>query len=358
MKKTMISLLSVALAVSMTACSSGNSSSSDSASSQSQSSAASEQSITDMVGNTVKVPTKISHIADSWPAHTEVLMLLGAGKKIVATANTQKGLPWMFKVEPSLKNAITTTSQTFNTESLAAKNPDIYFMSPGNTNSDKIKSMGIPTVQLNFTNYQQMEECINLTAKILGTDAQKRATKYNTYLNQTLSSVKKATASISESQKPKVLHIQSLNPLQVDGSNTIINDWITAAGGVNAAQGVTGNMKAVSMEQVMAWNPDIIIVGVAGVDGASAIKNNAQWKSVKAVQDGKVYNNPTGVFGWDRYSPEEVLQLQWAAKTIDPDKFSSLDMNKIVRDYYKNYLGYNLSQSDANLILTNEGPKA
>lgn len=42
----------------------------------------------------------------------------------------------MFKVEPSLKNAVTTTSQTFNTETLAAKNPDIFFMLPGNTNAE------------------------------------------------------------------------------------------------------------------------------------------------------------------------------------------------------------------------------
>lgn len=356
MKKIAVGLLGLALAVSVTACSSGGStSSSSSASSQA---ASIPSTITDVTGKTVKLPQKIDHIADSWPAHTEVLMLLGAGKKIVATANTEKSLPWMFKVEPSLKNAVTTTSQTFNTETLAAKNPDIFFMSPGNTNADKIQSMGIPTVQLNFQNYTQMKDCISTTAKILGADAQSRATKYNAYLDQTLTSVKKVTSTIPTEQKPKVLHIQSLNPLQVDGSNTIIDDWITACGGVNAAQGVTGNMKAVSMEQVLQWNPDIIIVGQTGSDGASTIKNDPEWKNVKAVQDGKVYNNPVGVFGWDRYSPEEVLQLQWAAKTLNPDKFKNLDMNKIVRDYYKTYLNYNLSASDADLILAAKNPKS
>ncbi|MFT8890118.1 MAG: ABC transporter substrate-binding protein [Ethanoligenens sp.] len=352
MKKIATGLLSLALLLSVTACSSGGKTSSSSSSE-----ASSPSTITDMTGATVQLPKKIDHIADSWPAHTEVLMLLGAGKKIVATANTAKSLPWMFKVEPSLNNAVTTTSQTFNTETLAAKNPDIFFMSPGNTNADKIKSMGIPTVQLNFTNYAQMEQCISLTGKILGTDAQKRATKYNAYLEQTIASIKKTTSSIAATQKPKVLHIQSLNPLQIDGSNTIIDDWITTAGGVNAAQGVTGNMKPVSMEQVLQWNPDIIIVGVGGVDGAATIKNDAQWKNVKAVQDGKVYNNPMGVFGWDRYSPEEVLQLQWAAKTLNPDKFKSLDVQKAVQDYYKTYLNYNLSASDAQLILDAKAPQ-
>lgn len=352
MKKIAAGLLSLALALSVTACSSGGG-----ASSGSSSAASTPGTITDMTGKTVQLPQKIERIADSWPAHTEVLMLLGAGKKIVATANTAKNLPWMFKVEPGLNSAVTTTSQTFNTETLAAKNPDIFFMSPGNTNADKIQSMGIPTVQLNFTNYDQMKQCISLTAKILGADAQKRAAKYNAYLDQTLSSIKKTTSTIPTAQRPKVLHIQSLNPLQVDGSDTIIDDWITAAGGVNAAQGVSGNMKPVSLEQVIQWNPDVIIVGVGGVDGASTIQNDPKWKDIKAVQDGKVYNNPMGVFGWDRYSPEEVLQLQWAAKTLNPDKFKSLDVQKAVQDYYKTYLNYNLSASDAQLILNAQPPK-
>lgn len=355
MRKFALGLVALSLVLSVTACSSSGGSSSSAVSSRASSTPA---TITDMEGKTVKLPSKIDKIADSWPAHTEVLMLLGAGKKIVATANTPKNLPWMFKVNPMLSKAIVTTDKNFNTEDLAAKSPDILFMSPGNTNADKIQSMGIPTVQLNFTNYTQMKKCISLTAEILGADAEKRAGKYNAYLDETLSSINKVTSKLSEKEKPRVLHIQSLNPLQVDGSNTIIDDWITASGGVNAAQSVTGNMKQVSMEQVLQWNPDVIIVGVQGVDGASALKNDPQWKNVKAVQDGKVYNNPMGVFGWDRYSPEEVLQLQWAAKTLHPDQFKNLDVSKAVQNYYKTYLGYTLSSSDAQLILNAKTPKS
>lgn len=347
MKKFALGLVSLAVALSATACASGGASSASS-----QSAASTPATITDMAGKTVQLPKQIDRIADSWPAHTEVLMLLGAGKKIVATANTPKGLPWMFRVEPSLNSAVTTTDKNFNTETLAAKNPDIFFMSPGNTNADKIQSMGIPTVTLNFTNYDEMKKTVSLTAKILGGDAPARADKYNAYLDTTLASVKKVSSALKAADKPKVLHIQSLTPLQVDGSDTIIDDWITAAGGVNAAQGVSGNMKQVSMEQVLSWNPDVVIVGVGGTDGAAAIKNDPQWKNVKAVQDGKVYNNPMGVFGWDRYSPESVLQLQWAAKTLHPDQYASIDVKKAVKDYYKTFLNYSLTDSDVDLILS------
>ena len=350
---------SSASSVAASAASSEISSASSSASSEASSvaSAAAAGTITDMLGNTVQIPEKIERIADSWPAHSEILMMLGAGDKIVATANTKQTVPWMFHINPSLSDAITTSNKDFNTEDLAAKQPDIFFMSPGNTNADKIKSMGIPTVQLNFTNYDEMKQCISLTAQVLGGDAITRADKYIQYLDNTLASVKQKTANLSAAEKPKVLHIQSLEPLKVDGSDTIIDDWITAAGGVNAAQGVKGNMKEVSMEQVLQWNPDVIIIGVnTGKDGAAELKANKAWANIKAVQDNKVYNNPSGAYGWDRYSAEEVLQVQWAAKTLHPDLFQDVNMVQMVREYYQTYLDYPLSTDEAQLILEAKPP--
>ncbi len=350
-KRLAVGLLAAALALSTGACSTSSTSSS-----QSASASASAQTIKDQLGNSVTVPTSINRIADSWPAHTEVLMLLGAGDKIVATANTPKSLPWMFKVQPSLKNALVTTSQDFNTEALAQKNPDIYFMSPGNTNADKIQSMGLPTVQLNFTNYDEMEQTLSLTGQILGPDASKRAASYNSYMEQMLSSVQKVTSTIPDSSKPKVLHIQSLNPLQVDGSDTIIDQWIKDAGGVNAASSISGNKKAVSIEQIISWNPDVVIVGDGDPNAAQSIEQDSAWAAVKAVQDKKVYANPAGVFQWDRYSPEAALELPWAAKTLHPDLFTSTDMVALVKQYYQQFLGYQLSDADAQLILAGKPP--
>ncbi|SER47293.1 iron complex transport system substrate-binding protein [Propionibacterium cyclohexanicum] len=343
--------LGACLALSMAACSA-----SPAASSSSPSATASTQTITDQSQRTVSVPTSINRIADSWPAHTEVLMLLGAGNKIVATANTPKSSPWMFTVQPSLRNAVTTNAQNFNTEALAEKQPDIHFMSPGTTNSDKIQAMGIPTVQLYFSTYEQMKQTISITGQILGKDASARAAAYDAYLDHTVSDVQKVTATIPAASKPKVLHIQSLEPLQVDGSDTIIDQWIKDAGGVNAAQSITGNKKPVSIEQVTAWNPDVVIIGTGDPGSAAALEKDPAWAGVKAVQDKKVYSNPAGVFQWDRYSPEAVLELPWAAKTLHPELFPNTDMNSLVKQYYQQFLNYPLSDAQAQLILAGRPP--
>ena len=110
-----------------------------------------------------------------------------------------------------------------------------------------------------------------------------------------------------DSERPKVLHTATAGILTIDGRQTVIDDWITVAGGVNAAD-VVGNARPVTMEQIAAWNPDVIIVGTApNQQNRQAILDDPRWRQIKAVQDGKVFVNPTGVYLWDRHSAEAAL---------------------------------------------------
>lgn len=314
--------------------------------------------ITDSANQQVVIPAAVNRVADAWRAHNDVVIMLGAGDKIVATVITKSGAPWMYKIQPSLTDALSTFGTDFNTEDLVAQKPDVIFVSSGDTSVPKLQSLGIPVVQLAFTTFDQMKDCITLTAQVLGGGAPERAVQYNAYLDDTISSVTAVTSQIPDAQKLKVLHVESLDPLEVDGGNTIIDQWITDAGGVDVAAqgGVSGNMQQVTMEQVIAWNPDVIIIGANGVNGkvstVQELMGDQQWASIAAVQNNRVYQNPTGVYLWDRYSPEEVLQLQWAAKTLYSDQFASVDMSRVVTDFYKTYYNYDLTSDDVNAILT------
>ncbi len=158
-------------------------------------------------------------------------------------------------------------------------------------------------------------------------------------------------STIPATEKPKVLHVMSLNPLKIDGNNTLIDTWIRTAGGVNAAANdVSGNGQVVTIEQVLKWNPDVVIIGGTMKD-LNTVKNDSQWKQIKAVQDGKVYINPKGVFNWDRYGAEEALQIQWVAKTLYPDKFPTIDIRSETRSFYQTYFNYSLTESDLDSIL-------
>lgn len=87
--------------------------------------------VVDDAGHTVTVPTQVQRIADSWFAHHSVLMTLGAGRQIVATVNHPQSQPWMFKINPSLNQALQIHGTSFNSEALLALHTDVLFVAKG-----------------------------------------------------------------------------------------------------------------------------------------------------------------------------------------------------------------------------------
>jgi len=312
--------------------------------------------VVDDAGHTVMVPDQVNAIADGWFAHHSVLMTLGAGNKIVATVNHPQSQPWMFKIAPTLNQALQVRGTAFNPESLLARRVDVVFTSRGNDKAQSYRQAGLPTLEMAFTDYPTLMKSVTATAETLGTaDARARAKDYNHYLQTTLDAVLQKTQQLTAAQRPSVLHIQSLKPLKVDGSQTLIDTWITLAGGINAAAEIKGNMKEVSPERVLAWQPDIIILGANC--GTLADSPYAQlFSGLNAVKNGKVVQNPAGVFPWDRYGTESALQIQWAAQLLHPEKFPEVEMVKVTQEFYHRFFDYPLTPDEASRILHAQPP--
>lgn len=339
-----------------------NSSSSKSHSSSSASSVK-KTVVTDSTGAKVTVPNKINKIADAWPAHNEIVGMLGGAGKIVATIDAKGQYQWMYRVFPQMSKAKTIfTTTTVNTDSLAQLKPDLLFISTNPQLLAKTKELGIPTVQLIFQNYSDLQKVVTTTAQTLGGKAPAKAKQFNAYLTTRLKSVQNTTSKIPASQKPTVLHIESLKPLVIDGKGTIVDQWIKASGAKDAAT-ISGNQKPASIEQVIKWNPDIIIIGKSGLSNPNntaqsleALYKDPQWSQINAVKNHKVLINPMGVFLWDRYGMESALQFQWLAKELHPDQFKNLNMVTTTQQFYKDFLNYNLTAGEANKILHAQNP--
>ena len=321
------------------------------------------RTIVDSAGATVTVPTSVGRVADAWPAHNEVVAMLGAGRTMVGTVLTQKQLPWLYEVNPQLKAAPTVfTNSTADVEALLAQRPDVVFLPQNSKVADALKGVSVPAVQLTFTDYEGLKKVVSLTGDILGEDAPARAKDYNSYLDRNLRTVTDATTAVPDSARPKVLHVTSFDPLIVDGTDTIIDAWIKAGGGRNAAT-VKGNGVQVGIEQVLSWNPDVVILGSTTLtdpkDPQSAVRTllaNPGWAGVNAIRNSTVIVNPVGAFYWDRYSAEGALQLLWVAKTLHPELFPALDLVTETKAFYTRFFGYSLTDAQARAILDARGP--
>lgn len=317
--------------------------------------AALARTVTDDAGNTVTVPDQAMRIADGWYAHHSLLMTLGAGDRIVATVNHAKDRPWMFKIQPSLNQALSVHGRSFASEALLVHKVDAVFVAAEDGDAAAYRQAGLPTLVMGFDDFPSMERSLLTTAEVVGTDkARQRAKDYNGWLAREIAGIQAKTAGLG--QRPRVLHIQSLHPLKVDGRNTLIDTWIKLAGGRNAAAEVDGNMKETSPENVLFWQPDIIIIG-AGAGSLASSDYATLFSSLKAVKNHQVWQNPAGVFPWDRYGTESGLQIQWAAKLLHPALFKDLDMVKATQDFYQRFFDYPLTPEQAGRILRGVGPE-
>ena len=209
-----------------------------------------------------------------------------------------------------------------------------------------------------FTNHADMKKSISIMAEVIGGDAPKIANKFNEYFDGNLKRVLSKTDKIAEADRPKVLHIaDGKNLLKVDGTNTIIDEWIRVAGGQNAVS-KAGNMLELNAEEIININPDVIIIGRAKApEILKKLYEDQVYVGTNAVKNKKVYVNPAGVFSWDRYGAEGALQILWAAKTLHPELFKDVDIAAETKKFYKEFLHYDLSDKEVGYILNGLDPE-
>ena len=359
----------VAVVAGLAGCSSGSgsasasasaSAASDSASAASASaSAAATQTITDLKGDTVEVPTEINSIVDLWHAHNQVIMMLGAADKLVGTTEVFKKRPWPNIIYPRLAEVealvVGTGAGEVNYEEALKLQPDVVFASDKDV-TETARKQGLTTVNVAFQDYDGLREDIKVTAQVLGGDAEDLAKEWQDYLDANIKLVEDRMKDIKDEERVKVLHIASSDSFtKVDGTKCIVDEWIKLAGGVNALD-KEGNLIEVTMEEIVAADPEVIIMGVGAASAVEALKADEAWSGITAVKNGAVYANPNGVFSWDRYSGEEALQVLWAAKKFNPDKFEDVNIEQETKDFYMQFYGYQLTDEQTQQILNGENP--
>jgi len=319
--------------------------------------------ITDAAGRVVTIPVRVERVADPWHANNGMVLMLGGADKIVATTVQAQRQPWLRRLYPRILQvpAAFNAAGDVNMETLIGSRPDVILMAYDGTGAlpkwaEAISAYHIPMVLMPNSSLDGLKTTVRMTGEVLGPREARVASDFVRYFDANIRRVTAVTSKLTAAERPKVLHTASAGILTVDGRQTLIDDWITVAGGINAAE-VIGNGRPVTLEQVAAWNPDVIIVGSApNQQSRQAILDDPRWSGIKAVQNGRVVVNPTGAYLWDRHSAEAALQVLWAAKTLHPGRFPDLDIKKETKTFYAKYFGYSLTDVEYESILNATAP--
>lgn len=323
------------------------------------------RTITDMAGRKVTVPDQINKVFSTSPP----------GSILLYTLNPDLLIGWNYRLGEAEKRFILPqyhdlpnlggwmNKATCSTEELLALQPDLI-ISMGDisemsiSQANKIQQqVNIPVVMVNG-DLTKMEETYDFTGKLLNLEEQ--AGVLGAYCRETISQAQSKGKSIPENKKVRVYYAEGDSGLETDPRGSRHTEVLDIVGGVNVAdvadRGGRG-MAQVSLEQVLLWNPDLIISwGQGGY--FQQIFSDPKWQSIEAVKDNRVYVVPSGPFNWfDRPpSANRILGLKWLGNLLYP-KIYNYDMVNETRKFYKTFYHYDLSDEDINFLLKDSGGK-
>ncbi|MCE7699181.1 MAG: ABC transporter substrate-binding protein, partial [Methanobacterium paludis] len=184
-----------------------------------------------------------------------------------------------------------------------------------------------------------------------------QANKLISFYDNMTTIVNSTVSNISEGDKVTVYYAEGTSGLQTDPNGSAHSQLITFCGGINVANVALkqGNgMSDVSMEQVLVWNPEVIITN--NPQFYNGVYSNSSWQDVTAVQNKRVYLAPTVPEGWFDRPPgvNTIIGIPWTAKVLYPDKFQNLNMTSLTEEFYSEFYHVNLTDSDVKNILSNE----
>jgi iron complex transport system substrate-binding protein len=321
----------------------------------------SRRAIEDMAGRSVTVPDEIDKVFCTSATGTVVMYSLCPEKMVGWNYDLsdieKKYILSEYKELPNLGGWF--GKNTGNIEEILKINPDVIISLGVITDSEKStadriqQQLGMPVVLVDgeLTNIDRAYEFLG---ELLGVES--KAQQLADYCRQTMQEIKAAAEQIPEEKRVRVYYAEGPKGLQTDPQHSIHTQVLDLVGGVNVADvsiDVGQGMADVSLEQVMAWDPELIICWHDVRGGCySEIINNKKWSEIKAVKDNQVYQIPHGPFSWfDRpWSVNRVLGLKWTAELLYPEYFQ-YDIKKETKEFYEKFYHYQLTDEEVDELL-------
>lgn len=115
-----------------------------------------------------------------------------------------------------------------------------------------------------------------------------------------------------------------------------------------------GGIVTVSAEQLLAWNPEVVIIIES--DFFTAARSDDVWKSVKAVRDGRLYVAPTEPFPWLDFPPSvnRLIGLKWLGRVLYPQQFPE-GLREETRRFYGLFYHHAADERQLDALLGSSG---
>ena len=272
---------------------------------------------TDGLNHVVTLEKPAQRIVSLAPSNTEILFAIGAGAQGVGRDESSD--------YPAEATSLPTVGgwSGFSTESIVALQPDLVLGMAGGFNTPELaaslEQLGLTVYYLpDPTTLEEVYANIETVGELTG-----HATEAHNLVESLKTRVAAVAARITTaSERPSVYFETSAEPGKSYsvGPGSFIDWLLTQAGGTNAAGQLDGQWLTLGFEEVIALNPQVIILADANWgESAATVAARPGWGTLQAVQQGKIYPVDDNLFV--RPGPRLVDGLEVLAKLLHPDLF-------------------------------------
>jgi ABC-type Fe3+-hydroxamate transport system substrate-binding protein len=231
----------------------------------------------DDFGDSIAVGAPPARIVSLNPAMTELLFALGAGSRLVGRTHWDEW-PAEALAVPDLGPGVRP-----NVEAVLAARPDLvvlYASADNRAAATRLRAAGIRTLSLKVDRIEHFERAAAMLGLMLGDTA--RARSVTDSVRATLDAVAARTRTLD---RPRVLWPVDVAPVIAIGAGSFLTQLIEIAGGANAYADMAAVSPQLSLEDVHARDPDIIL---ANPTLAARIRSEAAWSGLRAVRENRV----------------------------------------------------------------------
>lgn len=319
--------------------------------------------ITDMAGRTVTYPAypmvwNSSPTAEGWLCAIAPEQIIGWAAEF--TEEQLSYFPESVRELPVLGGNY--GSNEANVEGIIAYGPDVI-INTFDVSTDEAKASAAASADAMAEQYGIPVICLSRdirdTAVIAGNLGQwlgqeERGAEVQAYLETVMSKINETIAAVPEDAVVTYYYAEGMDGLSTESKDSFHADvyiycGLEAAVGDDVTLSSFGGMEAVSMEQVLGWDPEYIFVWNAGA--YETILSDPSWSDITAVKDGHVYLNPTLPQNWVDRSPNSlrILGCLFTAATCYPD-YCTYDLDAEIQDFFQFMYGVELTGAQLDAL--------
>jgi iron complex transport system substrate-binding protein len=274
--------------------------------------------LTDGLGRTVSLPAPAQRIVSLAPGNTEILFAIGAGSQVVGR-DAYSDYPEEAKKVADIGGGF----GELNTEVILAQKPDLV-LAGSLTPPEQLKALeGLGLTVFGVANpkdFPGLFDNMRLVAQLTGRTPQ---------AEELIAGLQKRVEAVQEklgtsASRPLVFYeLDGTDPNApwTPGPGSFVDRLITLAGGDNLGAKLDSEWVQVSIEELIARNPQIILIGDATWGGVTLedVRSRPGWKSLTAIQDDQMFVFDDNLVS--RPGPRLVDGLEAMAKLLHPELF-------------------------------------